>query len=158
MPQFSTFSTTLPSDARQRLMLLLWHRVIDHLISLLIPPLSDRPSTSTPLTPQEVDITFKWLNMLKSFFNAAEGGVEHGIPLAVLQSGGYKDIIMLGQYLDLPTPALKDRAGAAVKAVVAKSNTSGGGVVAGMSRLGLAETQYEGERTAEILLRIARTR
>jgi hypothetical protein len=134
----------------------IWRRIIDVLISLLVPPLSDKPSTATQFGPQEVDVVFKWLQLLKAFFNANESGVEHGVPLAELQRGGYKDIIMLGQYLDLPTPTLKERAQAAVKAA---SRPGAAGLTSGMSRMSYSGGSESGEeRMAEILLRIARTR
>ena len=119
-------------------MLSIWHRLIDTLISLLVPPLSDLPSKQSPVTPSESEIIFKWLQSSKSVFNAREGETEHGIPMAKLQGGGYKDIVMLGQYMDLPSAALKDRASAAVRAA-----GKGGS---------------ENERMAEVLLRIVRTR
>lgn len=104
-------------------------------------------------------MVFKWLQLLKSFFNASENGVEHGIPLMELQKGGYKDIIMLGQYLDLPTPALKERAAAAVKSA---SRPGAAGPLAGaMARVSIGPgggIESGEERMAEILLRIARTR
>nr|XP_019047884.1 cytoplasmic protein [Kwoniella bestiolae CBS 10118]OCF26814.1 cytoplasmic protein [Kwoniella bestiolae CBS 10118] len=150
---FSVFSVTLNHSTRLTLMLSLWRRIIDILISLLVPPLSDKPYHGPTLGSSEIDVVFKWLGMLKSFFNASEGGVEHGVPIVKLQSGNYKDLIMLGQYLDLPTPTLKDRTSAAVK------------VASGFRSLRVDSaieedegTGNEGERMAEILLRIARTR
>lgn len=124
-------------------MLAIWRRTIETLISLLVPPLSDKPYISKdPLGAPETDVIFKWLQLLKAFFNASENRVEHGVPLFQLQSGVYKDIIVLGQYMDLPAPALRDRASAAVKAA---------------SRGGLGG-DGDNERMAEVLLRIARTR
>ena len=132
-------------------MLAIWRRTIYTLISLLVPPLSDKPYIpKDPLGSPEIDVVFKWLKLLKEFFNASENGVEHGITLSQLQGGMYKDIIMLGQYLDLPTPALRERASAAVKAAARPS-----GLVGGMRGLSAEE---ENERLAEVLLRIARTR
>lgn len=90
----------------------------------------------------------KWLPLLKTFFNAREGATEHGVKLTMLHAGVYKDMMMVGQYLDLPTPALKERAGAAVKGVVARVRGSADD----------ASSQAEGERMAEVLLRIVRTR
>lgn len=134
-------------------MLSIWRRVIDSLISLLVPPLSDKPFISRdPLGLPEVDIVFKWLQLLKAFFNASDNGVEHGVPVAQLQSGVYKDIIMLGQYLDLPTQALRERASAAVKGAAAGRS---GGLVGGMKGLSMED---DNERMAEVLLRVARTR
>nr|XP_018258943.1 cytoplasmic protein [Kwoniella dejecticola CBS 10117]OBR81101.1 cytoplasmic protein [Kwoniella dejecticola CBS 10117] len=149
---FSVFSVTLNGETKLRLMISIWRRIIDILISLLVPPLSDKAYTGPQLASSEIDVIFKWLQLLKSFFNANEGGVEHGVPITQLQSGNYKDLIMLGQYLDLPTQSLKDRASAAVKQASkphshsplnAHSTMTGGD---------------ENERMAEILLRIARTR
>ncbi|WVW79162.1 hypothetical protein I302_101128 [Kwoniella bestiolae CBS 10118] len=165
---FSVFSVTLNHSTRLTLMLSLWRRIIDILISLLVPPLSDKPYHGPTLGSSEIDVVFKWLGMLKSFFNASEGGVEHGVPIVKLQSGNYKDLIMLGQYLDLPTPTLKDRTSAAVKVAskhAASTSTAGGGLVGGFRSLRVDSaieedegTGNEGERMAEILLRIARTR
>lgn len=132
-------------------MLFIWRKTIDTLISLLVPPLSDKPHISKdPLGLQEIDVVLKWLQLLKAFFNASENGVEHGVPLSQLQAGPYRDIIILGQYLDLPTQALRDRASAAVKAAGRPQ-----GVVAGMKGLSL---EKDNDRMAEVLLRIARTR
>ncbi|WVQ64082.1 uncharacterized protein L199_002241 [Kwoniella botswanensis] len=169
---FSVFSVTLNLPTRLSLMLSLWRRIIDILISLLVPPLSDKPYHGPTLGSSEVDVVFKWLGMLKSFFNASEGGIEHGVPIQRLQSGNYKDLIMLGQYLDLPTPTLKDRTSAAVKVASKHTGTSttGGstGLLGGFRSMRIdsvsstsqdvEETSNENERMAEILLRIARTR
>lgn len=156
--QFGVFSVTLTGPTRIAVMLALWHRIIDILISLLVPPLSDRPfNTKDVAGSAEVDTIFKWLQLLKSFFNASEGGVEHGVPLTQLTVGNYKDLVMLGQYMDLPTPALKDRCSASVKTA---SSRSGGtsGLTNGMNGLGLSPGAADNDRMAEILLRIARTR
>lgn len=61
--KFSTFSVTLVDEVRIHLMLLLWRRIIDILISLLLPPLSDKPSSKDLLSAQEVDVVFKWLQV-----------------------------------------------------------------------------------------------
>lgn len=188
--QFAAFSTYLSPPTRHSIMLALWHRVLEHLISLLVPPLSDLPSRAPLLCPQESDIVFKWLQLIKVFFNAKEDdGTEYGIPLAELTGGRYKDLIMLGQYLDLPSPSLRERVVASVKAVGLPGGGGAGGVDGlsrGMGRLGVEsptaasttgsglgsghgsygtggpdigqEERSEGERMAEILLRIARTR
>ncbi|KAK8843517.1 hypothetical protein IAR55_007177 [Kwoniella newhampshirensis] len=144
-------------------------------LQTLTKPLRDKKKAKTVLTEQdieqglgplfdylnenEVDVVFKWLQLIKAFYNASEGGVEHGVPLSSLQAGPYKDIIMLGQYMDLPTPTLKERCSAAVRAA-GKSNTNGG-VVGGMRGLRLDDSggkEDNSERMAEVLLRIARTR
>ncbi|WVQ81673.1 hypothetical protein IAT38_003798 [Cryptococcus sp. DSM 104549] len=159
---FSVFSVTLTYETRIRVMLAIWHRIIDTLICLLVPPLSPTPSSAPPLPAQEVDVVFKWLQMLKAFFNASENGVEHGVALAQLQAGPYKDIIMLGQYLDLPTPTLKERCSAAVRAASGKNTRDAGvngGLSSGMRGMRLDDVKEDdSERMAEVMLRIARTR
>lgn len=108
---------------------------------------------------------FKWLQSLKAFFNAKEGEVEHGVPNAKLQAGPYRELVMVGQYLDLPTPALRDRASAAVKSASSRGASSSG-LVGGMRGLqvnegdgsGAGGKEEENERMAEVLLRIARMR
>jgi hypothetical protein len=162
--QFGVFSVTLTPPTRMSVMLALWHRTVDILISLLVPPLSDRPySSKDVVSSAELDVVFKWLALIKSFFNASEGGVEHGVPVAQLSLGNYKDLVMLGQYMDLPTPALKDRCAAAVKTASSRS----AGLTNGMSSLNLngsgpvggsATGAGDKDRMAEILLRIAETR
>jgi len=158
-PQFAVFSVTLTEQTRLQVLSATWIRLIDILISLLVPPLSDKPYTKEILGSAEIDVIFKWLQMLKGFFNAAEGGREHGVPMAQLQSGNYKDLVMLGQYMDLPTPALKDRCAAAVKSAGSKAAAGPGatGGLNGMNGLSLGGS-VNNDRMAEILLRIARTR
>jgi len=41
----------------------LWKRVVDTLISILIPPLSDKETTADPLSSQEINVVFQWLKV-----------------------------------------------------------------------------------------------
>ena len=41
----------------------LWKEVLVTIESLLVPPLSDKPSQQKQLTQQELDIVFKWLQV-----------------------------------------------------------------------------------------------
>jgi hypothetical protein len=98
---------------------------------------------------------------LKSFINAADDGQEHGVPAAALQAAGYRDILLVGQYLDLPTPALKEKCTAAIKGV---GRASGPRIP--RSRLSPTSSDFnvrqagsnEDERSAELLLRVLRMR
>jgi len=144
-------------------MVSIWQRTVDILLSLLIPPLSERPASNTILSPPEIDVVFKWLQQIKAFFNAAEGGVEHGVPLSQLQTGGYKDMLMVGQYLDLPTPALRERAAAAVKAAAtvqrpASTTSALRSLSLNPAPVARSRVGEDNERMAEVLLRILRTR
>lgn len=40
-----------------------WKRVVDVLLALLIPPLSDKGSHVEPPTPQEITVVFQWLKV-----------------------------------------------------------------------------------------------
>ena len=82
--------------------------------SLLVPPLSDKPSQQRPLTQQELDIVFQWLQvrgeficvsgyllifeqLLFDFFNARdeETGECLGVPADVLKSPKYHELATL---------------------------------------------------------------
>lgn len=147
--QFSIFAATLTDEVRTSVTLAIWERLVDNLISLLIPPLSSKPYTRTPLSPPEVDVVFKWLQSLKSFF-IADG---QGIPSSSLSSGTYRDMLLLGQCLDLPTQTLKERAAAAVRASSGSGVNLRGGLSASRARV-----NEDNERVAEVLLRIVRMR
>ena len=123
-------------------MLALWRGLLDLLISLLLPSYSDKPTSKEGLGPREVQVVFKWLQTLKGFFNASENGIEHGVPISQLQSVRYRDLLFVGQYLDLPSSALQERCSAAVKSAIAAT----------------VFEREDKERTAETLLRIARMR
>jgi hypothetical protein len=62
-PKFSTFSVTLPDELKINLMLQIWRRSLDTLISLLIPPLSDKEATGEALGAQEIHVVFQWLKV-----------------------------------------------------------------------------------------------
>ncbi|KLT40639.1 hypothetical protein CC85DRAFT_303946 [Cutaneotrichosporon oleaginosum] len=141
----AALSATCTPTMRETLALALWERLVDHLLSLLVPPLSDRPAPPG-LSPPEVDAVFKWLQALKTFFAV-------GIPISALQSGSYRDMLLLGQVLDLPTPALRERAAAAVRA------TSGGAPLRhNPPKSSRARIQADNARVAELLLRVVRLR
>lgn len=158
-----------------------WKRVVEVLLSILLPPLSDKESHAEPPSPQEVTVVFQWLKvrsarrlsrrhanspaesqLLKSFFNAAENGQEHGVPAAALQAGGYRDILLVGQYLDLPTPSLKEKCSAAIKGAGRVSSPRVTRPVLSPAdssfNVGGQAKPAEEERIAELLLRVLRMR
>ncbi|KAF2218214.1 hypothetical protein BDZ85DRAFT_117050 [Elsinoe ampelina] len=89
---FAIMKQTLTDPSMLMVMTRLWKEVLTTIESLLVPPLSDKPSIQRPLTHQEVDIVYKWLRLLFDFFHA-EGD---GIPMEVLRSPKYHDL----QYLN----------------------------------------------------------
>lgn len=84
---------TLTDPAMIMVMTRLWKEVLITVESLLVPPLSDKPSQQRPLSRQEVDIVFKWLDLLFNFFHAAdEDGNSDGVPMDVLKSPKYHEL------------------------------------------------------------------
>ena len=63
---FAIMKETLTDSAMIMVMTRLWKEVLLTIESLLVPPLSDKPSAQRPLSRQELDIVFKWLQV--SFF------------------------------------------------------------------------------------------
>ena len=85
---------TLTSAAMVMVMSRLWKEVLVTVESLVVPPLSDKPSQQRQLDQQELDIVFKWLQLLFDFFHAVdeETGEANGVPLDVLRSPKYFDL------------------------------------------------------------------
>ncbi|KAL1958863.1 hypothetical protein VTO42DRAFT_3700 [Malbranchea cinnamomea] len=105
---FAIMNQTLTTEAMRTVMARLWKEVLLTVESLLVPPLSDKPSNQRPLTQQEVDIVSRWLGLLLSFFNAVdeETGEANGVPLDVLKSPKYHEIQTLFFFYFEPTEHL----------------------------------------------------
>ncbi len=91
---FAIMNQTLTSEAMIMVMARLWKEILVTIESILVPPLSDKPSQQRPLTQQELDIVFKWLQLLFDFFHAVdeETGEANGVPTNVLKSPKYHEI------------------------------------------------------------------
>lgn len=85
---FAIMNQTLTVSAMIMVMTRLWKEVLQTIEAILVPPLSDKPSNQKPLTPQEMDIVFKWLQLLFDFFHA-DG---EGIAIDVLKSPKYLEL------------------------------------------------------------------
>ncbi|TGO41677.1 hypothetical protein BHYA_0018g00490 [Botrytis hyacinthi] len=94
---FAIMKQTLTDASMIMVMTRLWKEVLIALESLLVPPLSDKPSTQRPLTQQEMDIVFKWLELLFEFFHARDEqtGEAMGVPADVLKSPKYSELATL---------------------------------------------------------------
>jgi hypothetical protein len=85
---FAIMNQTLTPSSMIMVMTRLWKEVLQTIEALLVPPLSDKPSNQRPLSPQEMDIVFKWLQLLFDFFHA-DG---EGIAVDVLKSPKYLEL------------------------------------------------------------------
>ncbi|KAK0540304.1 hypothetical protein OC835_000707 [Tilletia horrida] len=104
----STLKDNLSEAEAQLVLKKVWKEVLKIIEDILVPPLSDTPAVLQPLSDKEVDIVFKWLGFLKSYFNARdeETGEEHGVPLEVLQGPKYREIISYSLFHDMGTDQL----------------------------------------------------
>lgn len=105
---FAIMNQTLTSTAMVAVMTRLWKEVLATIESLLVPPLSDKLSSQQQLTPQELDIVFKWLDMLFDFFHAVdeETGKSEGVSVEVLKNSRYHEIKNLNFWYFEPTESL----------------------------------------------------
>jgi C2 domain len=60
---FAIMQQTLTSTAMITVMTRLWKEVLNTIEGLLVPPLSDKPSSQRQLEQAEVDVVFKWLQV-----------------------------------------------------------------------------------------------
>jgi hypothetical protein len=105
---FAIMNKTLTEEAMRMVMARLWKEVLATIESLLVPPLSDKPSHQKPLTLQEVDIVSRWLVLLLNFFHAVdeETGEAAGVPIDILKSPKYHEIQSLNFFYFEPTENL----------------------------------------------------
>ncbi|KAJ5389272.1 uncharacterized protein N7496_000340 [Penicillium cataractarum] len=105
---FAIMNKTLTEEAMRMVMARLWKEVLATIESLLVPPLSDKPSHQKPLTMQEVDIVSRWLVLLLNFFHAVdeETGEAGGVPIDILKSPKYHEIQSLNFFYFEPTENL----------------------------------------------------
>lgn len=99
---------TLTPEAMRTVMARLWKEVLVTVESLLVPPLSDKPSNQRPLTQQEVDVVSRWLELLLNFFNAVDEdtGEANGVPIDILKSPKYHEIQTIIYFYFEPTEQL----------------------------------------------------
>ncbi|KAI0021477.1 hypothetical protein F4780DRAFT_737527 [Xylariomycetidae sp. FL0641] len=90
---FATMKQTLTDATMVAVMTRLWKEVLMAIEALVVPPLSDKPSTQRPLNQKELDVVYKWLKLLYTFFNAQdEDGEVLGVPSEILKSPKYHEL------------------------------------------------------------------
>ncbi|KAK4240923.1 hypothetical protein C8A03DRAFT_12769 [Achaetomium macrosporum] len=104
---FAIMKQTLTDATMMAVMTRLWKEVLLAIEALLVPPLSDKPSTQKPLTQAEMDIVYRWLELLFAFFNAKdETGEVLGVPADVLKSPKWHELASLNFFYFDPTETL----------------------------------------------------
>ena len=105
---FAILNTTLTSTAMLLVMSKLWKEVLSTLELLLVPTLSDKPSQQKPLTEQESEIVYKWLQTMFDFFHAIDEdtGQPTGVPIETLKTPKYHDLQSLSFFYFMPTDEL----------------------------------------------------
>ncbi|KAG6035663.1 hypothetical protein E4U41_005993 [Claviceps citrina] len=94
---FAIMKQTLTEATMIAVMTRLWKEVLMTIENLLVPPLSDKPSTKKSLTRKELDVVYYWLEMLFAFFNAKDehSGEQLGVPAEVLKSPKWHELASL---------------------------------------------------------------
>ncbi|KAL2124638.1 hypothetical protein VTJ04DRAFT_1003 [Mycothermus thermophilus] len=94
---FAIMKQTLTDATMMAVMTRLWKEVLLAIENLLVPPLSDKPSSQKPLTQAEMDVVYRWLELLFQFFNArdAASGEVLGVPADVLKSPKWHELASL---------------------------------------------------------------
>ncbi|KAF1731928.1 uncharacterized protein CRV24_008119 [Beauveria bassiana] len=94
---FTIMKQTLTDATMIAVMTRLWKEVLLTIENLLVPPVSDKPSTQKALSRKELDIVYQWLELLFVFFNAKEqdSGEQLGVPAEVLKSPKWHELASL---------------------------------------------------------------
>lgn len=94
---FSIMKQTLTEATMIAVMTRLWKEVLMTIENMLVPPMSEKPSSQKPLTRRELDVVFYWLEMLFNFFNAKdeETGEQLGVSAETLKSSKWHELASL---------------------------------------------------------------
>ncbi|ATY63985.1 C2 domain containing [Cordyceps militaris] len=94
---FAIMKQTLTDATMIAVMTRLWKEVLMTIENLLVPPVSDKPSTQKSLGRRELDIVYHWLDLLFGFFNAKDeqSGEQLGVPAEVLKSPKWHELASL---------------------------------------------------------------
>ncbi|GJN93965.1 hypothetical protein Rhopal_007026-T1 [Rhodotorula paludigena] len=117
---FPVLKESLADDAWQLFSLRLWKEILTTIEGLLVPPLSERPTEMRPLSEKEVDVVYKWLGFLVSFFH---GGGE-GVPLEDLRNAKYLELIEARMFYELrPEELMQESVAALQRQLTNRSNS-----------------------------------
>ncbi|KAK4039256.1 hypothetical protein C8A01DRAFT_36741 [Parachaetomium inaequale] len=105
---FAIMKQTLTDATMMAVMTRLWKEVLLAIENLLVPPLSDKPSSQKPLNQPEMDVAYRWLELLFNFFNARDhdSGEVLGVPADVLKSPKWHELASLNFFYNETTENL----------------------------------------------------
>jgi len=90
---FAIMKQTLTDATMISVMTRLWKEVLMAIENLLVPPLSEKPSSQKALTQAEMDVANAWLKLLFEFFHAKDDqGEVLGVPTDVLKSPKWHEL------------------------------------------------------------------
>jgi hypothetical protein len=93
---FAIMKQTLTDATMVAVMTRLWKEVLMAIENLVVPPVSEKPSLQKPLTQTELDVVYKWLQLLFDFFHAKDDqGEVLGVPADVLKSPKWHELASL---------------------------------------------------------------
>ncbi|KAG9248450.1 hypothetical protein BJ878DRAFT_488357 [Calycina marina] len=155
---FKVMKQTLTEAAMKMVMTRLWKEVLVAVEGLLVPPLADKPSMQKPVTQQEMDIVFKWLELLFEFFIGGrdeQTGEAMGVTPEILKSPKYHELASLNFFYFETTDNLIRTSERMTSATVARAHQSNNRLSAPAS-LGPAFGGFMGQtavrRTKSIML------
>ncbi|TYJ58206.1 hypothetical protein B9479_001030 [Cryptococcus floricola] len=158
-----TLASTLSSNAMQMVMTKLWKQILMTIEGLIVPPLSDKPSSMRPLRDAELDITLRWLKFLKDFFYV--GGDSSGVPISILQSPKFNEILSVRIYYDWATDDLMEECVRGFQSTLQYRATKRMKSVKAQRNLGTIKARKTAKRkqnkdggNAEMIMRILRMR
>ncbi|KAM0786123.1 hypothetical protein ACM66B_006933 [Microbotryomycetes sp. NB124-2] len=133
---FGTLKENLSQEAWELVIGRLWKEILGTIESLIVPPLSDRPTDMKMLSDREVDIVFKWLGFLVNFFH---GGGD-GVPLEDLRNAKYRELVEARMYYDWTTDQLMEES---VRTMQRKMQTLSRNDSLSVSGLGRSKSVYQ---------------
>ncbi|RCH93711.1 hypothetical protein CU098_000183, partial [Rhizopus stolonifer] len=104
----------------QFVVLRIWEQLLKTLECVLLPPLSEHLSEVKALDEYELHIVFKWLELLKIFFNGGEDG--DAIPLETLENTQYYSLLSINAAYRLDTQTLMDGYSSAGQRTLSSTN------------------------------------
>ncbi|KAI9591169.1 hypothetical protein BDF19DRAFT_456043 [Syncephalis fuscata] len=101
----------------------IWKEMLQNLENLLVPPLSEQPTSMKPLEGNELEMVYTCLELLKLYFHGGDDG--DGISLSTLESPKYHTLMLIRDIYPLSAEALITRYQQAADAQSAANGAGG---------------------------------